>query len=54
MSPAQQVATFLEKSFPIHRYEEYLDENGNKALRPVKDAAGNLVEDPEAWRCGTS
>lgn len=48
VSPAEQIKTFLEKSFPVDRYEEYLDESGNKAFRPVKDSMGNLVKDPDA------
>lgn len=48
VSPKQILIDYLEKSFPVHRHEEYLDEEGNKRMRLVKDANGNPVEDPRA------
>jgi predicted RNA methylase len=58
VSPGQILSQYLEKSFPIHRYEQYADENGNELTRlvtreikdeygkPVKDAAGNPIKEP--------
>lgn len=42
-SPRQLVAQYLENSFPVTQYEEYLDENGNKQSRMVLDSSGNPV-----------
>jgi hypothetical protein len=41
---------YLQHCFPTTRHEQYMDENGNTLSRPVLDAAGNPVEDPEAIR----
>ena len=64
VSPREILMQFLERSFPVHRYETYLDDDGNERSRPVTrqlkdesgkpivDAAGKpvteLVEDPAA------
>lgn len=64
VSPREVLMQFLENAFPVHRYEEYVDENGNTQTRlverPVKDEYGKPVtgadgkpvmapvEDPEA------
>lgn len=48
VSPREGLMQFLEKSFPVHRYEQFKDENGNVRSRLVQDAEGKPVEDPEA------
>jgi predicted RNA methylase/2'-5' RNA ligase len=48
VSPREVLMQYLEKSFPVHRYEKYVDENGNESARLVKDANGEPVVDPEA------
>lgn len=48
VSPREVLMQYLEKSFPVHRWEKYVDEHGNESSRLVKDAAGNPVEDPQA------
>lgn len=48
LSPRQMLIGYLEKSFPVHRMEEYTDENDNVRMRIAKDSAGNPIEDPQA------
>jgi hypothetical protein len=48
ISPKQILMQYLEKSFPIHRYQEVMDADGNTRMEIVKDGNGNPVEDPEA------
>lgn len=48
VSPRQTLMQYLDKSFPVHRYEEYEDQDGNVATRRVEDSQGNPVVDPEA------
>ena len=43
ITPRQLLVGYVENSFPVQQYEEYLDENGNKQSRPVVDSAGNPV-----------
>lgn len=38
ISPREILQNYLEQSFPIHRYETYLDSNGNELSRPVRTA----------------
>ena len=40
LSPKALVVDFLQKSFPIQKMEEYMDENGNKRTRPVFESDG--------------
>jgi predicted RNA methylase len=47
-TPRDILMQYVSNSFPIGKYEEYVDENGNKQTRPVMDSSGNVVEDPEA------
>lgn len=42
-SPRNILIDYLKNAFPITRYEEYMDEDGNKRSREVKDANGNPV-----------
>ena len=39
---------FVEASFPTTLYEEYEDDDGRVRSRPVKNAAGDFVQSPEA------
>jgi hypothetical protein len=48
MTPRGQLMMFVEKSFPIHQFEEYEDDNGNIKSRPVFDSLGDRVINPEA------
>lgn len=48
VSPREILMGYIEKSFPVHRYEQYTDEAGNTQTRIVKDSAGNAAEDPQA------
>jgi predicted RNA methylase len=50
VSPAEILGQYLERSFPVHRYEKYTDENGGTRSRIVVDKAGNPVVDPQAVR----
>ena len=48
MTPSDILMQYVSNSFPTARYEEYVTEDGSKAWRPVRDSAGNIVEDPQA------
>lgn len=48
VSPRESLMQYLERSFPIHRYEKYVDEDGNESSRLVTDSKGDPVTDPEA------
>ncbi|MEP0546990.1 MAG: strawberry notch-like NTP hydrolase domain-containing protein [Rhodothermales bacterium] len=48
VTPRDQLLQFVEASFPTTLYEEYEDDEGRIRSRPVKDAAGDFVECPEA------
>jgi hypothetical protein len=48
VTPRDQLLQFVEASFPTTLYEEYEDDEGRVRSRPVKDAAGDFVECPEA------
>jgi len=43
MTPRDILMQFLDKSFPVAQYEEFIDDEGNKRSRPVKDSQGNPV-----------
>ncbi len=47
-SPRNILIDYLMNAFPITRYEEYMDEDGNKRSREVKDADGNPVVSQKA------
>lgn len=48
VTPREVLMKYLEASFPIHKYEEYVDQNGNTQSRLVVDANGDPVVDPVA------
>ena len=48
VTPRDQLLQFVEASLPTTLYEEYEDDEGRVRSRPVKDAAGDFVECPEA------
>lgn len=48
LTPKQMLMSFIEKSFPVQQFEEYLDENGNKRSKPVYDSKGQMVLNREA------
>lgn len=48
MTPRENLIGYLQKSFPVQEYEEYTDENGNTAKRPVYDSEGRPVTNREA------
>ena len=48
VTPRDQLLQFVEASFPTTLYEEYLDDDGRVSSRPVKNAAGDFVQSPEA------
>jgi C-terminal domain on Strawberry notch homologue len=50
VSPREILMQYLENSFPVHRYESFVDEDGNEGTRIVLDSAGNPVVDQEAAR----
>ena len=47
-SPRDALMQYLHNSFPTALFEKYTDDDGNEQSRPVKDRAGNFVEDPNA------
>ncbi len=48
VTPKEGLMTYLRKSFPTERFEEYQDENGNTRTRKVIGSDGLPVHDPEA------
>lgn len=48
ITPRGALLGFLENSFPVQQYEEYIDEHGNNQSRPVFDSAGNPVLNKQA------
>ena len=48
VTPRDQLLQFVEASFPTTLYEEYEDDDGRLRSRPVKNAAGDFVQSPEA------
>ncbi len=48
VSPREILMGYLAKSFPVHRYEQFTDAEGNTQTRVVKDSGGNPVQDPQA------
>ena len=48
VTPRDQLLQFVEASFPTTLYEEYEDDAGRVRSRPVKNAAGDFVQSPEA------
>ena len=48
ITPRDMLMQFVQASFPVALYEEYQDESGAVKSRPVRDAGGNAVQDPQA------
>lgn len=48
LTPRDVLMQYLQHSFPTTLYEPYIDDNGNEGVRPVVDASGNVVQDPDA------
>lgn len=48
LSPRDILMRYVENSFPVAEYEEYMDDNGNVKTRPVVDSHGNPVQNSEA------
>jgi predicted RNA methylase len=48
ITPRDMIMQLIERSFPTAQYEEYVDENGNKSSRIVKDSKGNTIQNKEA------
>lgn len=47
-SPKEMLLKYVQRSFPVTKWEEYEDEEGNIHKRQVKDSKGNPLQDPEA------
>ncbi|MBA4358377.1 MAG: hypothetical protein C0405_11710, partial [Desulfovibrio sp.] len=41
ITPRQMLMDYVRRAFPIHQFEQYLDEDGNERSRIVKDAGGS-------------
>lgn len=48
LTPRENLMEFVQQSFPTQQYEEYVDDNGKKATRPVRDSEGNPVHNSDA------
>lgn len=48
ITPKDNLLSYLERSFPVDQYEEFMDEEGNLARRQVFDSKGNPVVNKEA------
>ncbi|MBQ3114881.1 MAG: strawberry notch family protein [Clostridia bacterium] len=48
LTPKQMLMSFIEKSFPVQQFEDYIDDNGNKRSKPVYDSKGKPVLNREA------
>ncbi|KAF0234325.1 MAG: hypothetical protein FD177_881 [Desulfovibrionaceae bacterium] len=48
ITPRQMLMDYVRRAFPIHQFEQYLDEDGNERSRIVKDAGGSPVENRQA------
>ena len=48
VTPRDQLLQFVEASFPTTLYEEYEDDEGRIRSRPVKNAAGEITQSPQA------
>lgn len=48
LTPREILLTFIDKSFPVQQFEQYMDDNGNLKSRPVFDSQGNPVINAEA------
>ncbi|MDR2783727.1 MAG: strawberry notch family protein [Treponema sp.] len=50
LTPKQMLMSYIENSFPVVQFEEYLDDNDNVRSKPVYDSEGNPVFNREAVR----
>ena len=50
ITPREALMGYLEKSYPTQQWEEYIDEDGKKRMRPVFDSHGNPVHNADAVR----
>lgn len=50
ITPRQLLVGYVENAFPVNQYEEYIDENGNRASRLVLDSNGQPVINRQAVR----
>jgi hypothetical protein len=48
ITPRDQIIQLVETSFPTQQYETYVDDDGKKRSRPVKDRDGKPVQNKEA------
>jgi len=48
LTPRDMLMQYLDHSFPVQQYEEYIDGDGNKRARLVVDSHGNPVINKEA------
>lgn len=50
ITPRQLLVGYVENAFPVNQYEEYLDDNGNKASRLALDSNGKPIINKQALR----
>jgi hypothetical protein len=50
LTPRQLLIGYVDNSFPIEQYEEYIDENGNKASRVAVDSSGKPIINKQAQK----
>ena len=50
ITPRQLLIGYVDNSFPIEQYEEYIDENGNKASRVAVDSSGKPIVNKQAQK----
>ena len=50
ITPRQLLVGYVENAFPVNQYEEYIDDNGNRASRLVLDSNGQPVINRQAVR----
>ena len=48
LTPRQILFNYVERAFPVQKYETYVDENNNERSRPAVDSEGNPIIDAEA------
>lgn len=48
LTPREQLMQYVQNSFPIAQYEEYIDDSGNVRSQPAVDANGNPVINKDA------
>ena len=50
LTPRQLLINYVENSFPIEQYEDYIDNNGNKAYRVAVDSSGKPIINKQALK----